>query len=651
MSLQPFHVRGGLDADGKRVMHIADPIAVDDAVNLRTLRNTAGAHFAARMSNLPSPQDPNVNQRPLDGALYFVKYGLDGNAIDRLFIYDSNRTATGPVAQLIVESDDPADAAVITALAGTADAGYAPALSGGGSSLVVDLTAQTFGQITATITTPGTGYAVGDKVTVAGSTLAFAGLNGNITMTVTRIGGVNPYSGYREVNIANFIKAAASDRDHAYSNEVGDIQFTTENGKEQIKVWNGTTWVAIYDTTAVKGWISSLNLFEGTVQEVGGSAIGAVTLAALPDLTDAAQGAANSSHYWVWVGTPGYVIKAGDPNKVGTDLVGAVLQVGDWLQVSSTGGTYRWSHIGGDLLARSRADSLYGLKTWVAGNYEKDSLVVHNGSIYRANVAIVTGDVAPDAASSKWTAISLSAGVRNVATDADLPATAPPSDVYLVLNSTIGGNKPALFSYDLATTAWVELGASGSSQPLDLTGGDLMVSVGVPIGTIMAWLTDTPPPGWLLCDGAAFSAAAYPELAAVLAGHAHVTAGHIPDFRGAFLRGAGLNGNGTWGDAAHVPGKGQEQGTKRPTRPFTTDATGSHHHDYKSGWGSKNGIRSSNWGPNQIGWSAVTSPTASSGLHSHTIFGGGDDETRPVNFGVNWIIKATDKAVRVRTTP
>ena len=72
MTLQPFHVRGGLNADGKRVMKIADPVAADDAVNLRTLQANAGVHFVGRLSNLPSPQDPTAANRPIDGQLYFV---------------------------------------------------------------------------------------------------------------------------------------------------------------------------------------------------------------------------------------------------------------------------------------------------------------------------------------------------------------------------------------------------------------------------------------------------------------------------------------------------------------------------------------------------------------------------------------------------
>ena len=258
----------------------------------------------------------------------------------------------------------------------------------------------------------------------------------------------------------------------------GDFQTTTERGREELKVWDGNTWVAVVSTQQIKAWIASLNLFEGTVQEVGGAMVGAMDFAALPDLTTASTGDL-SAHYYTFVGTPGYIIKAADPKGLGADLKGAVLNPGDWLSVvnRATAGNppnMHWVHIGGDLLAKSRADSLYGLKNWVAGSYEQDTLVNHGGSIWRANSAIIATDVAPDAAKSKWTRIALAAGAKSVPADGDLPATASPSDLYLVLNSFKGGNKPALFSYDAGASKWQQLGGGDQGIPLTLTGGNVI---------------------------------------------------------------------------------------------------------------------------------------------------------------------------------
>lgn len=59
----------------------------------------------------------------------------------------------------------------------------------------------------------------------------------------------------------------------------------------------------------------------------------------------------------------------------------------------------------------------------------------------------------------------------------------------------------------------------------------------VPIGTIQMWPTDTPPSGWLICNGQNITQAAYPRLYLVLGG----TNGNIniPNFEGRFPLGAG----------------------------------------------------------------------------------------------------------------
>ncbi|MDI2033004.1 phage tail protein [Paenarthrobacter nitroguajacolicus] len=58
-------------------------------------------------------------------------------------------------------------------------------------------------------------------------------------------------------------------------------------------------------------------------------------------------------------------------------------------------------------------------------------------------------------------------------------------------------------------------------------------SGGVPAGAGAIWFTDTPPPGWLICNGATFSATDYPALYAAL-GNANV----LPDMRDRFPIGA-----------------------------------------------------------------------------------------------------------------
>jgi len=74
---------------------------------------------------------------------------------------------------------------------------------------------------------------------------------------------------------------------------------------------------------------------------------------------------------------------------------------------------------------------------------------------------------------------------------------------------------------DAATKSYVDSVAGG---------GD-----GVPVGSILAWPTDTPPSGWLLCDGSAVSRTTYADLFAVIgttfgAGDGSTTF-NLPDLR------------------------------------------------------------------------------------------------------------------------
>ncbi|MEW3315752.1 tail fiber protein, partial [Escherichia coli] len=99
------------------------------------------------------------------------------------------------------------------------------------------------------------------------------------------------------------------------------------------------------------------------------------------------------------------------------------------------------------------------------------------------------------------------------------------------------GNDP-----NFATTM---LNALAGKQPLDntltnLSGKDvagLLAYLGLgegsalPVGVPVPWPSATPPTGWLKCNGAAFSAEEYPELAK------SYPTNKLPDLRGEFIRG------------------------------------------------------------------------------------------------------------------
>jgi microcystin-dependent protein len=167
---------------------------------------------------------------------------------------------------------------------------------------------------------------------------------------------------------------------------------------------------------------------------------------------------------------------------------------------------------------------------------------------------------------------------------------------------------------------------------------------GVPTGAIMPFMGVTAPVGWVLCNGDALPTAAAKLIALV--------GSNAPDLQGMFLRGTGKSPkNGKDGpvlgmmqgdvNGNHAHGKGN----------LNVSDVGSHRHnqEYLNDDNSNNVTSSQR--PSFIGdaWYGVPNlisrliPTEPSGGHGHTISGStansGGDETRPVNYGVNYIIK------------
>jgi hypothetical protein len=271
-------------------------------------------------------------------------------------------------------------------------------------------------------------------------------------------------------------------------------------------------------------------------------------------------------------------------------------------------------------------------------------------------VAVATGtmtavETTANVTLSPWTRIDLAAGVRWVATDADRDAilNSPRQNLIYVLTSADNKGNGALYYWDKANNKWQMLGGGGT--PLKLTGGTELLSVGVPVGALMMWMTDTPPRGWLLCNGQAFDPLVYPELAKVFTSHS------LPDLRGAFLRGAGMNGTGgagAWGGAGNTVGGRQEDSTARPKTDFTGTAAqaGNHTHTLQ--------LRATNNTQNLIHWQKASASgevsgyweadggsMGTAGAHTHTVTvdGGGDAETRPKAVFCHYIAKADDAAI------
>ncbi|EFD4404321.1 phage tail protein [Escherichia coli] len=185
--------------------------------------------------------------------------------------------------------------------------------------------------------------------------------------------------------------------------------------------------------------------------------------------------------------------------------------------------------------------------------------------------------------------------------------------------------------------------ALSGKQPLDetlthLSGKDvagLLAYLGLgegsalPVGAPVPWPSETPPTGWLKCNGAAFSAEEYPELA-----KAYPT-NKLPDLRGEFIRG--------WDD-----GRGIDAG--RVLLSIQAGMLEKHRHivvandgyDTKDEWElatifKKTYTQGRGLDATNTGGSLIPSPT----LHSRGSIGNtGGSETRPRNIAFNFIVRA-----------
>ncbi|EIY9683860.1 tail fiber protein [Escherichia coli] len=142
----------------------------------------------------------------------------------------------------------------------------------------------------------------------------------------------------------------------------------------------------------------------------------------------------------------------------------------------------------------------------------------------------------------------------------------------------------------------------------------------LPVGVPVPWPSATPPTGWLKCNGAAFSAEEYPELA-----KAYPT-NKLPDLRGEFIRG--------WDD-----GRGVDP--SRNLGSSQTDQLQNHGHSnirmsYTGAFGGSGALPDG--GNTRSGDGDLVGPVSS------TNFAGGQPrvgaETRPRNVAFNYIVRA-----------
>jgi microcystin-dependent protein len=191
---------------------------------------------------------------------------------------------------------------------------------------------------------------------------------------------------------------------------------------------------------------------------------------------------------------------------------------------------------------------------------------------------------------------------------------------------------------------------------------DSLAAFFCPTGVTMAYGAASAPTGWLLCDGAAVSRATYASLFSVI-GTSHgsgdgATTFHLPDYRGRFLRGVD-NASAVDPDAASRTDMNAGGSTGATVGTLQAEATDSHNHSLTDGGhthtakqyiGGGGAITGYFQGDGFVTVDPVIYPSYGSSGTTHTgpvsttttgitLANTGNNETRPINAYVNFIIK------------
>lgn len=176
-----------------------------------------------------------------------------------------------------------------------------------------------------------------------------------------------------------------------------------------------------------------------------------------------------------------------------------------------------------------------------------------------------------------------------------------------------------------------------------------------PCGAIIGFAgeLDTVPENWLRCDGKTQSYTTSRELFETIFsnyGGGNVEF-NIPELRGYFLRGTD-HGRGvdpeaanrheliSGGNNADRIGSAQYDATRSPTG-CKVDNAGSHFHKIANVPGETHDVADAAGGTECVRWTDNSTDSTESGLHSHSVSGGGDNETRPENIYADFLISNT----------
>jgi microcystin-dependent protein len=229
--------------------------------------------------------------------------------------------------------------------------------------------------------------------------------------------------------------------------------------------------------------------------------------------------------------------------------------------------------------------------------------------------------------------------------------------------SLFSSSRTQLVALALVAAASPYLMAAAAPQALN----QIQVPSQVPSGTILPFGGDSAPAGYLLCDGTEVQRSMYPKLFAAVGsnfGAATAFTFTLPDLRGRFLRGVDGAANndpdhnsrtasGPGGTTGNGPGSLQGDARRgiSGTVSGSTSINGAHAHGittYQDDFDEDDGNGSSaapGWADDATATSAhlrvaVTTTDAAHG-HTFNVFASfaGDNETRPKNVYVNYIVK------------
>lgn len=180
-----------------------------------------------------------------------------------------------------------------------------------------------------------------------------------------------------------------------------------------------------------------------------------------------------------------------------------------------------------------------------------------------------------------------------------------------------------------------------SDEKLNYVPYAISASNGVPTGSIMPYMGATAPRGWVLCNGAALPSTATALIALV--------GNNAPDLRGMFMRGAGTNTDSQYAGPAlkniqtelikshalTVADAGHEHTITDPGHVHVAPVRGGS--GGGNNFGNGEGGSASNNYPTATATTGITKANKNTTGISVNYVGG--TETRPVNYGVNYIIK------------